>query len=24
VHRGGMDGKRVDPVAWLRARGVDI
>ena len=24
VHRGGMDGKRVDPVAWLRERGVDI
>ena len=24
VHRGGMDGNRVDPVAWLRARGVDI
>jgi murein DD-endopeptidase MepM/ murein hydrolase activator NlpD len=24
VHRGGMDGKRVDPVAWLRDRGVDI
>jgi murein DD-endopeptidase MepM/ murein hydrolase activator NlpD len=24
VHRGGMDGKPVDPVAWLRERGVDI
>ena len=24
VHKGGMDGKRIDPVAWLRARGVDI
>jgi murein DD-endopeptidase MepM/ murein hydrolase activator NlpD len=24
VHKGGMDGKRVDPVAWLRERGVDI
>jgi murein DD-endopeptidase MepM/ murein hydrolase activator NlpD len=24
VHQGGMDGKRVDPVAWLRARGVDV
>jgi murein DD-endopeptidase MepM/ murein hydrolase activator NlpD len=24
VHRGGVDGKRVDPVAWLRERGVDI
>jgi murein DD-endopeptidase MepM/ murein hydrolase activator NlpD len=24
VHQGGMDGKRVDPVAWLRERGVDI
>ena len=24
VHKGGMDGKRIDPVAWLQARGVDI
>jgi murein DD-endopeptidase MepM/ murein hydrolase activator NlpD len=24
VHKGGMNGKRVDPVAWLRAKGVDI
>ena len=24
VHQGGMDGKRIDPVPWLRARGVDI
>jgi murein DD-endopeptidase MepM/ murein hydrolase activator NlpD len=24
VHSGGMDGKRIDPVAWLRERGVDI
>ncbi|MGY1754719.1 M23 family metallopeptidase [Blastococcus sp. SYSU D01042] len=24
VHRGGMDGKRVDPLPWLRERGVDI
>ena len=24
VHQGGMDGKRIDPVAWLRERGVDI
>jgi murein DD-endopeptidase MepM/ murein hydrolase activator NlpD len=24
VHQGGIDGKRVDPVAWLRERGVDI
>jgi murein DD-endopeptidase MepM/ murein hydrolase activator NlpD len=24
VHKGGMDGKRIDPVAWLRARGVDV
>jgi murein DD-endopeptidase MepM/ murein hydrolase activator NlpD len=24
VHSGGMDGKRVDPVVWLRARGVDL
>jgi murein DD-endopeptidase MepM/ murein hydrolase activator NlpD len=24
VHKGGMDGKRVDPAAWLRDRGVDI
>jgi murein DD-endopeptidase MepM/ murein hydrolase activator NlpD len=24
VHKGGMDGKRIDPVAWLRSRGVDI
>jgi murein DD-endopeptidase MepM/ murein hydrolase activator NlpD len=24
VHSGGMDGKRIDPVAWLRARGVDV
>ncbi|WP_299954357.1 M23 family metallopeptidase [uncultured Modestobacter sp.] len=24
VHSGGMDGKRVDPVKWLRARGVEL
>jgi murein DD-endopeptidase MepM/ murein hydrolase activator NlpD len=24
VHQGGEDGKRIDPVAWLRERGVDI
>jgi murein DD-endopeptidase MepM/ murein hydrolase activator NlpD len=24
VHQGGMDGKRIDPVAWLHARGVDV
>ena len=24
VHQGGMDGKRVDPVAWLADRGVDV
>jgi murein DD-endopeptidase MepM/ murein hydrolase activator NlpD len=24
VHRGGEDGERVDPVTWLRERGVDI
>ncbi|WP_369136984.1 M23 family metallopeptidase [Modestobacter versicolor] len=24
VHRGGMEGKRVDPVAWLRDRGVEL
>ena len=24
VHKGGMNGKRVDPVAWLRSQGVDI
>jgi murein DD-endopeptidase MepM/ murein hydrolase activator NlpD len=24
VHQGGMNGKRIDPVAWLRERGVDI
>ena len=24
VHSGGIDGKRVDPVRWLRERGVDI
>ncbi|MCU1607706.1 MAG: Peptidase family [Modestobacter sp.] len=24
VHRGGMNGTRVDPVEWLRERGVDI
>jgi murein DD-endopeptidase MepM/ murein hydrolase activator NlpD len=24
VHKGGMDGKRVDPLPWLRDRGVDI
>ncbi|MCW2676699.1 MAG: Peptidase family [Modestobacter sp.] len=24
VHQGGMNGTRVDPVTWLRARGVDI
>ncbi|MCZ2819429.1 M23 family metallopeptidase [Modestobacter sp. VKM Ac-2977] len=24
VHSGGVDGKRVDPVAWLRNRGVEL
>ncbi|MCZ2818508.1 M23 family metallopeptidase [Modestobacter sp. VKM Ac-2984] len=24
VHSGGVDGKRVDPVVWLRARGVEL
>jgi murein DD-endopeptidase MepM/ murein hydrolase activator NlpD len=24
VHKGGLNGKPVDPVAWLRAKGVDI
>ncbi len=24
VHKGGIDGKRIDPVLWLRERGVDI
>jgi murein DD-endopeptidase MepM/ murein hydrolase activator NlpD len=24
VHRGGMNGKRIDPVPWLAERGVDI
>jgi murein DD-endopeptidase MepM/ murein hydrolase activator NlpD len=24
VHRGGEEGKRIDPVAWLHARGVDV
>jgi murein DD-endopeptidase MepM/ murein hydrolase activator NlpD len=24
VHAGGVDGKRIDPVAWLRERGVDV
>ena len=24
VHKGGMEGKRVDPVQWLAARGVDL
>ena len=24
VHRGGINGKRIDPVPWLRERGVDI
>jgi murein DD-endopeptidase MepM/ murein hydrolase activator NlpD len=24
VHQGGMNGKRIDPVEWLRERGVDI
>ncbi|MGY1855462.1 M23 family metallopeptidase [Modestobacter sp. SYSU DS0290] len=24
VHSGGLDGKRVDPVKWLAARGVDL
>ena len=24
VHQGGMNGKRIDPVPWLAARGVDI
>ncbi|MGY1914370.1 M23 family metallopeptidase [Blastococcus sp. SYSU DS0973] len=24
VHKGGIDGKRVDPLPWLAARGVDV
>jgi murein DD-endopeptidase MepM/ murein hydrolase activator NlpD len=24
VHQGGEEGKRIDPVAWLNARGVSI
>lgn len=24
VHKGGIDGRRVDPMAWLRERGVDV
>jgi murein DD-endopeptidase MepM/ murein hydrolase activator NlpD len=24
VHKGGINGKRIDPLPWLRARGVDI
>lgn len=24
VHKGGIDGKRIDPLPWLRERGVDI
>jgi murein DD-endopeptidase MepM/ murein hydrolase activator NlpD len=24
VHQGGMNGKKIDPLPWLRARGVDI
>jgi murein DD-endopeptidase MepM/ murein hydrolase activator NlpD len=24
VHQGGMNGKRIDPVPWLAARGVDV
>jgi murein DD-endopeptidase MepM/ murein hydrolase activator NlpD len=24
VHQGGMNGKRIDPVAWLAARGVEV
>ena len=24
VHQGGEDGKRIDPVAWLNERGVDV
>jgi murein DD-endopeptidase MepM/ murein hydrolase activator NlpD len=24
VHQGGEEGKRVDPIAWLRERGVSI
>jgi murein DD-endopeptidase MepM/ murein hydrolase activator NlpD len=24
VHKGGLDGKRVDPVAWLEANGVEL
>jgi murein DD-endopeptidase MepM/ murein hydrolase activator NlpD len=24
VHQGGMDGKRIDPLPWLRARGVAV
>jgi murein DD-endopeptidase MepM/ murein hydrolase activator NlpD len=24
VHRGGMDGERVDPLPWLRAHGIDV
>jgi murein DD-endopeptidase MepM/ murein hydrolase activator NlpD len=24
VHRGGISGKKIDPIPWLRERGVDI
>jgi hypothetical protein len=24
VHQGGEEGKRIDPVAWLNARGVSV
>jgi murein DD-endopeptidase MepM/ murein hydrolase activator NlpD len=24
VHRGGMNGKRIDPVPWLAERGVEV
>jgi murein DD-endopeptidase MepM/ murein hydrolase activator NlpD len=24
VHQGGLDGKKIDPLPWLRARGIDI
>jgi murein DD-endopeptidase MepM/ murein hydrolase activator NlpD len=24
VHRGGENGRRIDPVAWLKARGVEV
>jgi murein DD-endopeptidase MepM/ murein hydrolase activator NlpD len=24
VHQGGEDGKRINPVAWLEARGVQV